>query len=395
VHHAQTRRPRVQQLADRVAGWITFAVLAAAALGAIAWWPTSPQTAFEVALAVLVVTCPCALSLATPAATAAAGSALASRGMLLTRADALLELPRVDTVCFDKTGTLTTGEMRCTQLLPCADYDAEQCLDFAAALERGIQHPIASAFKARTPAFRADDIETLPGHGIRGRIGGREMQLVTSTGSGALTWLSLQRDGAEIARLGLAHQLRSDAQAAVNALKAEGLRLMILSGDGASAVADVAATLGIGEYHAALSPADKLQRLQQLRADGARVWMIGDGVNDAPTLAAADVSTSLASGSALAQTQASLLLTAPGLGGLPQALQLARRTRRVIRQNLAWAAFYNLTAIPLALMGQVTPWVAALGMGVSSVAVVANALRLSRTPVTAAASALETTAVFA
>ncbi|MDB5971357.1 MAG: actP 2 [Hydrocarboniphaga sp.] len=378
VHHAQSRRPRIELLADRVAGWISLLVLLAASFGALAWWPQSPQTAFEVALAVLVITCPCALSLATPAALAAASSALASRGVLLTRVDTLLELPRIDTVCFDKTGTLTTGAMRCVQVLPQAGFDAAHCLDLAAALEHGIQHPIASAFHTRQPLLHAEQIEARPGHGVRGRIDGHEYQLAGSSGEGALTWLSLQRQEQEIARFGLAYELRPDAAATVAALRAENLRLIMLSGDGTSAVAAVADALGITEYRSRQSPADKLQLIQQLQAEGSRVWMVGDGVNDAPTLAAADVSTSLVSGSALAQTQAALLLTGKGLGGLHAALLLARRTRRVIRQNLAWAACYNLAAIPLALTGNVTPWIAALGMGASSVAVVSNALRLSR-----------------
>lgn len=380
VHRAQSQRPRVQQLADRIAAGVTVAVLLCAALGALWWWPRNPETAFEVALAVLVVTCPCALSLATPAALAAAASALTRRGVLLTRADALLELPRIDTVCFDKTGTLTTGRMQCVRVEPRRLDDSARCLELAAALERGIHHPVATAFAAQPNSLHAEAVATLPGRGVRGRIAGRDYQLLGSVGDDGLTWLALSEDGVEIARFGLRHQLRAEAREVVAALQAQGLQVLMLSGDGADAVAGVARTLGIADYRARLKPEDKLQVLQQLRAAGHRVWMIGDGVNDAPTLAAADVSTSLASGSALAQAQAGLLLTGDGLAALPEALALARRTRVVIAQNLVWATLYNLAAVPLALSGGLTPWIAALGMGASSVTVVVNALRLARAP---------------
>lgn len=381
IHQAQQYRPQVQQRADRIARWITVTVLASAIAGAILWWPTGPDVAFEVMLAVLVVTCPCALSLATPAALAAAGSSLASSGVLLTRADALLQLPRVDTVCFDKTGTLTTGQMRCVSVQPADGYSADDCLDMAAALERDIQHPVATAFRDRQPMLKADRVETLAARGVRGWINSASIQLISSEPrdhqAGGLTWLDLIRDGRCIARFGLSHQLRPGARACIEALRAEGLRPVILSGDSASAVATVAETLGITDYRAALKPGDKLALLRRLQTAGSRVWMIGDGINDAPTLAAADVSTSLVSGSALAQTHAALLLTTASLSALPEAYRIAQRTRRIIRQNIAWAALYNVAAIPLALAGSVTPWLAALGMGISSVVVVANALRLS------------------
>lgn len=383
VTHAQLQRPRVQQLADRVAGGVTVAVLLIAALGAWWWWPHSHDMALQVALAVLVVTCPCALSLATPAALAAAASSLARRGILLTRPDALLALPLVDTVCFDKTGTLTTGKMRCLRIETDNERDTDHYFALVAALERGIHHPVATAFAAYPTTLVAEQVETLPGRGLRGRVGGVEYQLLGCGGTAPLTWLSLQAQGKELARFGLEHRLRSEARATIRELRAEGLNVILLSGDGGTAVAETAWTLGVDDYRSRLKPGDKLQALQQLHAEGHRVWMIGDGVNDAPTLAAADVSASLASGSALAQAQAGLLLTGDDLGALPVALAMARRTRRVIAQNLSWAVLYNLVAVPLALSGGIAPWMAAMGMGLSSLTVVGNALRLARQPASA------------
>lgn len=378
VQHAQMQRPRVQRLADRVAGVITLAVIVIAAAAAGWWWPRSHDMALQAALAVLVVTCPCALSLATPAALAAAASALARRGVLLTRPDALLALPRVDTVCFDKTGTLTTGTMRCVRIELRDESQTDHAFSIAAALERGIHHPIATAFVACPGSLTASRVQTKAGHGISGEVDGVEYQLVGCAGKHALTWLSLTSGGLEVARFGLEHRIRSEARDVVRQLRSEGLDIILLSGDGGGAVADIAGSLGIDDYRAQLKPADKLAALQALHAQGRRVWMIGDGVNDAPTLAAADVSTSLASASALAQANAGLLLTGNDLGALPVALALARRTRRVIGQNLAWAALYNIVAIPLAVTGELAPWMAALGMGLSSLTVVGNSLRLAR-----------------
>jgi len=386
IHHAQTQQPRVQILADRVAGRIVIAVLLAAAGGVLYWYPQSPETAFQVALAVLVVTCPCALSLATPVVLAAASSRLAASGLLLTRADALLRLPQIHHVCFDKTGTLTTGEMRQVRLWICDGENEARMLEIAAALERGIRHPVATAFAGISTALRAQAQESLPGLGVRGRVDGVEYRLLADPGSDDdLTWIALYAGEHRLARFGLAHALRPEAVGVVQQLMTQGLRVSILSGDSERAVAETAARLGVDDYLAQLKPDQKLAELQMMRAQGERLWMVGDGINDAPTLAAADVSTALASGAALAQSQADLLITGSSLDVLPEALAVAREAQQRIRENLIWAVGYNLAAVPLALMGLVTPWIAALGMGISSVTVVLNALRLARRPATSAA----------
>ena len=391
VHRAQMDKPRVQQLADRIAGLIVAGVLVAAVAGAAYWWPTSPSIAFNVALAVLVVTCPCALSLATPLALAAASSNLAARGVLLVRADALLRLPAVTTVCFDKTGTLTTGEMQIDIREGEPGFALSRSLAIAAALERGLHHPVARAFQAyETPELDAQDVELLPGIGVHGSVAGTPYRLVsrvapwTSQAPHPLTWLSLQRGGVEIARFGLSHTLRNEAAATVSSLERRGLHQNLISGDALPVVLDTAAQLGIRSARGGLKPEDKLSILTRLQADGQKVWMVGDGINDAPVLAAADVSTSFTSASALAQSRADLLLLRDELAALPHIHTLARRTQAVVRENLGWAVAYNLVAVPLALSGGLTPWIAALGMGISSITVVLNALRLLRNPKQAA-----------
>jgi len=385
VHRAQMEKPQVQHLADRMAGLIVGSVLIAAVAGAAYWWPTSPTMAFNVALAVLVVTCPCALSLATPLALSAAASNLATRGVLLVRADALLRLPAIDTVCFDKTGTLTTGEMQIEIREGEPGFVLSQSLAIAAALERGLHHPVARAFQPYEVAgVDAQDVELLPGIGVQGSVAGVPYHLISRVApwgtqcSQPLTWLSLQRGDVEVARFGLSHSLRKEAAETVNTLQRRGLHQHLISGDALPVVLDTAAQLGISSARGGLKPEDKLSILTRLQSDGKKVWMVGDGINDAPVLAAADVSTSFTSATALAQSRADLLLLRDDLAALPHIHTLARRTQNVVRENLGWAIAYNLVAVPLALSGGLTPWIASLGMGVSSITVVLNALRLLR-----------------
>lgn len=379
---SQAQKPKLQQWADRMAGVVVALVLTFAAAGALWWWPRDAAMAFDVALAVLVVTCPCALSLATPIALAAAGSRLAAQGVLVANADALLRLPQVEVICFDKTGTLTTGLMRCDHI-EIAAFDAgepqrEHWLQVVAALERGVRHPVASAFSQVETSLRADKLEVLPGRGLRGEIDGIEYEIVALPSEGDRTWISLRDAERERARFALSHRLRADASSAVMALKTAGVELEVLSGDAIGAVRSVAFELGIEHHRAEQTPADKLARIQQLQAQGRAVCMVGDGLNDAPVLAAADVSASLAGASTLAQARADLILTNGELGGLPLALEVGRRTRRIVAENLGWAVAYNLVAMPLALAGTLTPGLAAAGMGLSSLTVTLNALRLLR-----------------
>jgi len=345
-----------------------------------AWWRVEPERAFEVALAVLVVSCPCALSLAVPAALASAHGTLARMGVLALGADALESLARVDTAVMDKTGTLTTGKPSLASAEAMDGGDAGPWLGIAGALEQDAGHPIAAAF-ARRGASPASAVRAHPGLGVEGDVAGRRYRLgradfaARRADDGAL-WLG---DGEQaFARFTLQDPLRADAGATITSLRALGIAPRILSGDGAAAVAAVAGTLGVAEHVARQSPEQKLAAVRALQAQGHRVLMLGDGINDAPVLAGADVSMAMADGAPLAHRAADLVLTGSSLVRVPQAVALARRSQRVIRQNLGWALAYNLLALPFAALGMITPGLAALGMAASSLVVTANALRLGR-----------------
>lgn len=381
VERAQAQRPRAARLADAVAGRFVLGLLACAAVIALAWWRIAPERAFEVTLAMLIISCPCALSLAIPAALAAAHARLAGLGVLVLRADALDALARVDTVMLDKTGTLSTGEFQLEDVETFAGIDRDHALAIAAALERHSPHPIASAF-AGIEAPEARAVRVVAGAGVEGEVGGRTWRLGRAGfATGAVRrddgiWLG---DGDEaVARFRVGDRLRADAAEACARLRADGLALELASGDGPEAVAAVAAALAIPIHAARQQPHDKLARVRALQAQGRVVAMLGDGVNDAPVLAGADVSLALASGAPSAHRAADVVLMGGNLVRLPQTLALARATRAVVRQNLAWALAYNLVALPVAALGLVTPWLAALGMALSSLLVTGNALRLAR-----------------
>ncbi len=381
VERAQNARPRVAQIADRVAGHFVAALLVSAAATFAVWWQIHPERAFEVMLAVLVVSCPCALSLAIPAALATAGNTLTKLGALPLRGDALSDLAEVDTVLLDKTGTLTTGSPQIARVELLGDLDAEAVNRIAAALERDAGHPLARAF-AGVAAPRAEAIEVTAGAGVAGDVEGRSWRIGHAGFAAGLdrdlpgVWLG---DGARaFARFELVDAPRSDAREAIAALKAQGLDVEVLSGDAPEAVEATARALGIARWTARSTPESKLARLRELQAQGHRVLMLGDGINDAPVLGGADVSIALACGAPMAHRAADIVLSGERLMRLPQVVQLARRTRRMIRENLAWALVYNAIALPFAAAGWVTPWIAALGMAGSSLLVTLNALRLGR-----------------
>jgi Cu2+-exporting ATPase len=392
LERAQAERPRLAKAADRAAAWFLGRILIGAAIVFAIWWFVDPSRAFSATLAVLVVTCPCALSLATPAAIAAATSALARRGVLVAHSDALETLAKATQVLWDKTGTLTKGLIRVEEVRPLAALSEAECLSHAVALERMSEHPIAKAFLASgTAGETARDVEVFAGQGLEGTVGERRMRighpafaagLATSTavpaGLDGESWVCLGDADGLLAAFRMTDQLRPEAGGCVARLRELGLESEIVSGDEESAVARIAARSGIARFESRLQPESKLARLKQLQSDGAVVVAVGDGINDAPLLRGADVAIAMGRGSALAQTSADLILLRDSLDELPGTIELARRTQRIVRQNLAWSIVYNLAALPLAAFGLVPPWLAAIGMSLSSVAVVLNAMRLSR-----------------
>lgn len=383
VEAAQSHRPRAAQLADAVSSRFVAGILVVAVLVYIGWRIHDPARAIEVTLALLVISCPCALSLSVPTALAVAHGALAKLGVLSTNADALGSLASATDIVFDKTGTLGSGRPTLAQVEALSGFDVEAATGIAAALERDSLHPIAHAFDGQDVGLLVEGVEERPGLGISGRINGREWRLGRADfaagreDDGAL-WLG---DGHEAAaRFTLEEPPRKDAGDAIAALRGLGVEVHLSSGDAATAVTAFGDQLGIDHVASRQSPEDKLAGVRALQAGGKVVAMVGDGLNDAPVLAGADVSIAIGSGAALAHRAASLVLTAPSLLRIPAAIGLARRTRAIVRQNLAWALGYNIVAIPLAAAGLVTPWVAALGMAVSSLIVTLNALRLARNP---------------
>jgi len=387
VEQAQAHRPPLAVSADRISAWFVFALLACAVAVFLAWHAYEPSRAFEVTLALLVISCPCALSLSVPAALAAANGALAKLGVLPVRADALDRLARVSDVVLDKTGTLSDGQPQLGDITTFKGMKHDRALRIAVALERDSGHPLAHAFVCAVDALDGEacvaaDVATHPGQGIEGKVGSQRWRLgharfaCQGEDDGAL-WLG---DGTRaFARFEVCERERGDAHQALTRLREEGLVLHLSSGDAPDAVRRLAARLAIDDAHARQSPEDKLAFVHRLQQQGRRVAMIGDGLNDAPVLAGADVSIAIGEGAALAQRAADLVLTSPSLTRIPAAIALARRTRVVVRQNFVWAVGYNLLALPLAAAGLVAPWMAALGMTLSSLAVTLNALRLTRT----------------
>lgn len=381
VESAQAHRPALALGTERIAGWFVAGLLLAAVV-VYAWWRVhEPARAFEVVLALLVISCPCALSLAVPAALAAAHGALARIGVLSVRPDALQRLAQATDVVFDKTGTLGDGKPHLQGVDACIAVDADAALRIAAALERDSNHPLAAAFALVPDAPVASGVRAVAGRGVEGTVEGVLWRIGTApfaTGGDDDGAVWLGNDAGARARFTFAERERADAAQALQQLREQGLALHLASGDAAAPVARFASAMGIADPHARQSPEDKLALVRAMQDEGRVVAMVGDGLNDAPVLAGADVSLAIGDGAALAQRSADLVLSGMSLANVPAAIGIARRTRRIVRQNLAWAIGYNLLALPLAAAGMVTPWLAALGMALSSLAVTANALRLAK-----------------
>lgn len=391
VQRALTERPGVVRAADRLAGPFLLGVLVLAALAAAAWSVIDPSRAVWVAVSVLIVTCPCALSLAAPAALLSAAGGLARRGVLVQRLDALEALATADTAVFDKTGTLTQDRLVLASTVLAPDADREGLLGRAVSLAALSRHPLSAALVQSLPAAQHGwrDVHEVAGQGVEAvDEQGRRWRLGAPAWVGTTLMAQAARPRVACGPWPAAPQeqvcfefdeaLRPDAASALQALRDQGLALELLSGDASDSVKVIAKRLGLTQVRGGATPEDKLAAITQLQASGHRVLMVGDGLNDGPVLARADVSFALAHGSALAQQRSDFIVLGSRLAEVPATRALAQRTLRVMRQNLAWALAYNAACVPLALMGLLPPWAAGAGMALSSLFVVLNALRLSR-----------------
>ena len=393
IERAAAGKPLLVESADRIAHRLTWIVLAVAALTFAAWATVDPSRAFWAAIAVLMVTCPCALGLAAPIALTSATSALARIGIVLTRAQAIESMAAVTDVVLDKTGTLTEGRPGLSRFDALGTAGKEACLALAQALEAGSSHPVARALLA-LPAGPVPMVATqavhFPGCGVEAFVGGRRLRLGMLRFVGEIAGeppkageviagspVYLGDSGGWLGRFLFQDALRDDARSLVDGLHARGMAIHLLSGDDPDVVAGVAGQLGLEAYRGGASPQDKYDYVRQLQAGGRRICMVGDGLNDAPVLAQADVSVAMGRGAPLAQQQADLVLLSGRLGGVLEAGRIARLTMAAIRQNFAWALAYNALALPAAAFGLIGPWEAAIGMAASSAVVVLNSMRLA------------------
>ncbi len=397
VERAASQRPRIIQVTDRIAAYFILAVLLIATATGIGWYFIDPSKALWITVAVLVVTCPCALSLATPTVLAVTTASLAKRGLIVTSARAIESLARVSHMVFDKTGTLTDGRLRLLRGVAHRGLTEVEALRLAGGIESQSEHPIGRAFLQALGARRGeipvpDFVRNVPGHGIEATIAGVRYRLgkrrwVCDTQieadptddegtSQSLTRVWMGDEDGVLAHFDFTDNLRRGASDLVRSFLSQGIRISLWSGDAQPVVQHTAAALGIEDYAGDLSPEDKLRRMQALQAQGALVAMAGDGVNDAPVLAHAHLSIAMGSGAVLAQAHSDVVMTSPDMGALAQGHHIAQRAMRVLRQNLAWALAYNVIALPLAIGGWLTPWMAGAGMAASSLVVMLNALRL-------------------
>jgi P-type Cu2+ transporter len=387
LDRAHSEKPAIALLADKVAQYFVGAVLIISALVYGVWffWIDADR-AFWVTLSVLVVTCPCALGLATPTALTAASGALRKVGFLITRGHVLEGLAQSTSIIFDKTGTLTTGQFTISRHISLTDNSQHE-KNIAAALEKHSNHPIAHAFTLTNNPHTAEQIHILPGDGLLGNIDGTvyaigHLQFITQhTGSNVTApdeghWIALASDKL-LALFKIEDCLKADAHSAMAQLHTLHLHTELLSGDHSSQVAFFAHQLQADAYHAGMSPADKLSYLQQNMRQQTFI-MVGDGINDVPVLAHAPVSIAVGNASDLAKTHADAVLVSTQLQRIPEAILHARKTQRIIKQNLSFSLIYNLLALPLAAMGLIPPYLSALGMSASSLVVVGNAMRLNK-----------------
>lgn len=395
INQAAIEKPRLSELADRIARPFLIFVIASAAIAAALLWDVDRGRALMTAAAVLIVTCPCALSLATPAAMLSSASAFVKRGILIKRLQAIENIADIDTVIFDKTGTLTEDHIEVTDIVCRSGMSENQALSLAAALAQHSYHPVSRAIvhaqqqsQMAAETIELQSIQETAGAGVFAELKQHALiQGYLKLGSAKFCNIDAQTSSIQqvhladaqgwLASFTLQEAIKQDAAISIHQLKQRALAIALLSGDHSDAVANTANVVGIAEYQAGCSPQDKLTRLQSLKQQGKKVLMVGDGLNDGPTLASAHVSIAMGKGVPLSLAHADYVFLNGDIRQIPHLIEHAQRTMKIIKENIAWAIVYNLISIPLAFFGILSAWLAGLGMAVSSLIVVANALRLT------------------
>ncbi|MFO7553478.1 MAG: heavy metal translocating P-type ATPase [Haliea sp.] len=390
VERAQRAKPNLARMADRLSAWFVAGILVITAATGLVWSQIAPEQVLWICLSVLVISCPCALALATPAALTAAASALRGKGVVVHGDNAIEALSRSRLLVFDKTGTLTEGKLQLQRVEPCGQLDARELTALASALQQHSNHPVAYAFRDINPLAQVTDPVYVTGAGVEASWEGRRYRMgserfcreittdLPAAPDSSLYWVALCAQGQPLAWFGFSDRLRAEAAEVVAAARSAGMTLALLTGDSSAAGKRLATELGFDHVGIGLSPEDKMLQVRNWQQQGQVVMAVGDGLNDAPLLSLANASFAVASATDLARAQADFVVDSDNLGALITSLHKARQCTRIIKQNFAWALGYNCSGIPLAAMGFIPPWVAALGMSLSSLVVVMNSLRLNK-----------------
>src|SRR3989304_481054 len=397
IEKAQSEKLPVTMFVDRIAGWFLSGVLIIAAAAAWYWWQTDKDMWLPVTIAILVVTCPCALALATPVSITVAINNLLTRGVAVIKGDSLQTITKITHLVFDKTGTLTEGKLKISRIIPQGNRPQTDIVSIAQSLEAESEHPVARAFREidnTNTTYLATDIRNTPGEGITGMVNNKKYYIGTSQfiknslgarfddsripAEQAEHCVFLAGENEVLAAFYFTDEERPGIKKVISHFNAYGIRTMIISGDNQQSVGKLAKSAGINEAYARLKPADKLSVIEGLQSQKSIVAVAGDGINDAPVLAKADVSFAMGSGTDLTKLNADIILLGSNLMNIVHIYLVANRCMKIIKQNLLWALAYNIIALPAAVSGLLTPWMAALGMSASSLLVIVNSLRINK-----------------